>query len=381
MSDVYINNIQKFMPNEAVENKDIEEYLGYIGGKKSKAKSIVLRSNGIKKRFYVLEKGTQKPLFTNAQLCSNAINKLVDDDFSLNDIECLACGTTSPDQLMPGHALMVQGELKISSIETISASGICLSGINALKYIYYGIKAEEIKKAVACGSEASSPILSARNFTEESNYKLDELEKNAGIAFEKDFLRWMLSDGAGAMRVENKPNKNKISLKIEFIDILSYAGEMPVCMYSGLEIQEDNSIKSWRAYEQKEIMEKSLLSVKQNVKLLNENIIEYTVTKPLIEVVQKRNIKVDDYDYFLPHYSSEYFREKVYEGLIKANFEIPYAKWFTNLTTHGNTGSASMYIMLEELFNSGKLEKGQKILCYIPESGRFSTAFMSLEVV
>lgn len=381
MINVYINNIQKFMPNEPVENKDIEEYLGYIGGKKSKAKSIVLRSNGIKRRFYVLEKGTQKPLFTNAQLCSNAINKLVDEDFSLKDIECLACGTTSPDQLMPGHTLMVQGELGISSIETLSASGICLSGINALKYIYYGIKAGEIKKAVACGSEASSPILSARNFTEESNHKLDELERNAGIAFEKDFLRWMLSDGAGAMRVENSPNEDKISLKIEFIDILSYAGEMPVCMYSGLEIQDDNSIKPWRAFEQKEVMKKSILSVKQDVKLLNENIIEYTVSKPIMQIVKKRDIKVENYDYFLPHYSSGYFREKVYDGLIKANFEIPYEKWFTNLTTHGNTGSASMYIMLEELFNSGELKKGQKILCYIPESGRFSTAFMSLEVV
>ncbi|MDX9914177.1 MAG: beta-ketoacyl-ACP synthase III [Candidatus Moranbacteria bacterium] len=381
MINVYINNIQKFMPNEPVENKDIEEYLGYIGGKKSKAKSIVLRSNGIKRRFYVLEKGTQKPLFTNAQLCSNAINKLVDEDFSLKDIECLACGTTSPDQLMPGHTLMVQGELGISSIETLSASGICLSGINALKYIYYGIKAGEIKKAVACGSEASSPILSARNFTEESNHKLDELERNAGIAFEKDFLRWMLSDGAGAMRVENSPNEDKISLKIEFIDILSYAGEMPVCMYSGLEIQDDNSIKPWRAFEQKEVMEKSILSVKQDVKLLNENIVEYTVIKPLLEIIKKRGIESSTYDYFVPHYSSTYFRDKLYDGLIKANFEIPYEKWFTNLTTYGNTGSASMYIMLEELFNSGELKKGQKILCYIPESGRFSTAFMSLEVV
>ncbi|WP_428026881.1 beta-ketoacyl-ACP synthase III [Arcobacter sp.] len=381
MPNVYINNIQKFMPNEPVDNKDIEEYLGYVGGKKSKAKSIVLRSNGIKRRFYVLEKGTQKPLFTNAQLCSNAINKLIDEDFSLDDIECLACGTTSPDQLMPGHTLMVQGELGISGIETISASGICLSGINALKYIYYGIKTGELTKAVSCGSEASSPILCARNFTEESNHKLEELEKNAGIAFEKDFLRWMLSDGAGAMRVENNPNKEKISLKIEFIDVLSYAGEMPVCMYSGLEILEDNSISSWRAYEQEEVMKKSLLSVRQDVKLLNENIVEYTVIKPLLEIIKKRSIKPEEYDYFLPHYSSTYFRDKLYEGLVKTNFEIPYDKWFTNLITHGNTGSASIYIMLEELFNSGNLKKGQKILCYIPESGRFSTAFMSLEVV
>ncbi len=204
---------------------------------------------------------------------------------------------------------------------------------------------------------------------------LEELETNPNIAFEKDFLRWMLSDGAGAMLLQDKPNKDKISLKIEFIDILSYAGEMPVCMYSGLEILEDSKIKSWRAFDQNEVMEKSLLSVRQDVKLLNENIVEYTVVKPLQEIIKKRDIKASDYNYFLPHYSSLYFRDKLYEGLKKVNFEIPYEKWFTNLTNFGNTGSASIYIILEELFNSGKLKKGEKILCYVPESGRFSTAF------
>ena len=207
------------------------------------------------------------------------------------------------------------------------------------------------------------------------------METNPNIAFEKDFLRWMLSDGAGAMLLQDKPNKDKISLKIEFIDILSYAGEMPVCMYSGLEILADSKIKSWRAFDQNEVMEKSLLSVRQDVKLLNENIVEYTVVKPLQEIIKKRDIKASDYNYFLPHYSSLYFRDKLYEGLKKVNFEISYEKWFTNLTNFGNTGSASIYIILEELFNSGKLKKGEKILCYVPESGRFSTAFFSLEVV
>jgi 3-oxoacyl-[acyl-carrier-protein] synthase-3 len=282
---------------------------------------------------------------------------------------------------MPGHTLMVQGELKIDGIETISASGICLSGINALKYIYYGIKSGEIKTGVSCGSEASSPILCARNFKKESDHLIEELKKNTSIAFEKDFLRWMLSDGAGAMKIQNKPNVDTLSLKIEFIEVLSYAGNMPVCMYSGLNILEDGSNVSWRAYEQEEVMSKSLLGVAQDVKLLNENIIKYTVTKPLMEIIKKHQLNVTNYTYFLPHYSSTYFRDKVYQGLIDANFEIPYEKWFTNLVTHGNTGSASMYIMVEELYNSGKLNKGEKILCYIPESGRFSTAFMSLEVV
>lgn len=367
------------MPNEPVCNNEMEEYLGYIGGKKSKAKNIVLRSNGIKRRFYVMEKGTQKPLFSNAQLTANAIKQLENENFSLKDLQTLSCGTTSPDQLLPNHTLMVQGELGISGIETLSASGICLSGINALKYIYYGIKAGDLHNGISTGSEVSSMVLSARNFKEESDHK--ELEKHPGIEFEKDFLRWMLSDGAGAMLIQNRPNKNGLSLEIKWIDILSYAGEMPICMYSGCEVDENDVATSWRAYEQQEVMQKSLLGVKQNVKLLNENIIKYTVTKPMLSIKEKRDLKEESINYFLPHYSSTFFRDKVYEGMKKAGLEIPFEKWFTNLVEFGNTGSASMYIMLEELFNSGKLKRGDTLLCYIPESGRFSTAFMYLEVV
>lgn len=369
------------MPGAPVPNDEIEDYLGLIGGRKSKSKNIVLRSNGIKNRHYVLEKGSEKPLFTNAQITAEAIKKLEDENFSINDIECLSCGTTSPDQLMPGHTLMVQGELGIDEIEVVSTAGICLSGITSLKYLYYAIKSGEIKRGVASGSEVSSVILSAKNFKEESEGKLEELKKNQEIAFEKEFLRWMLSDGAGAMRIENKPNQDKLSLEIEFIDIISYAGSMPVCMYSGLDINENSQVTSWRALTQKEVLEKSMLSVAQDVKLLNENIMEYTVTKALKTIIKKRNLKEADYQYFVPHYSSAYFRARAYAALQNADFEIPYEKWFTNLETQGNTGSASIYIMLEELFNGGLLKKGEKILCYIPESGRFSTAFMSLKVV
>lgn len=378
MNSVYINNVQKFMPNDAVTNEEIEDYLGYIGGKKSKAKKVVLRSNGIKSRYYVLEKGTEKALFSNAQITANAIKKLENEKFSLDSIDCLSCGTTTPDQLMPNHTLMVQGELGLTEIETLSASGICLSGINALKYAYYGIKCGDLENVVSTGSEVVSPTLSAKNFKTESDHKA--VEQNPGIAFEKDFLRWMLSDGAGAMLLQNKPNEEGLSLKIDWIDILSYAGEMPTCMYSGCEVKGDE-VKGFRTFTQEEIMEKSLLTIAQDVKLLNENIIEYTVTKPIEKIAKKRDLKEEEISYFLPHYSSTFFRDKVYEGMKRGGLEIPFEKWFTNLTKCGNTGSASIYIMLEELFNSNKLSKGEKILCYIPESGRFSTSFMMLEVV
>ena len=376
MNSVYINKIAKFLPNEPISNDEMETVLGKIGGKPSRARRIILRSNGIKQRYYAIDK-EQNINYNNAQLTANAIRNL---EIDLDTIETLSCGTTLPDQLMPNHAVMVHGELKSKPCEVVATSGICLSGMTALKHAYLSVKAEESTTAVATGSEVASTLLHAKNFKAESEFNEALFEKHPEIAFEKDFLRWMLSDGAGAMLLQNQPNKNALSLKIEWIEIFSFANEFEVCMYAGGE-KKEGVFQGYREFSQEQWLEQSLLSVKQDVKLLNANIVEVTVKRTLEKTLEKRELKADEVSWFLPHYSSKYFEEEVYQSLVKANFEIPKERWFTNLTECGNTGSASIYIMLEELFNSKRLTKGEKILCYVPESGRFSSSFMLLKVV
>lgn len=380
MANVYITKIAAFLPNKPVDNAHIEEVLGSVENQKSRAKNVVLRSNGIKTRHYILDPVTRKPLFTNASLTARAVCALQDELFSLDQIGCLACGTSSPDYLMPNHALMTQGELGLHACEVIATAGICLSGISAMKYAYMAVASNEHASAVSTGSEISSMGMKAEMFKSESS-DAKQLEKRPEVAFGKDFLRWMLSDGAGATLLQSTPNKESISLKIEWIDILSYAGEMPTCMVSGAIAKDDGTYQAWRELDPSVWLDKTVFAVEQDVKLLNENIVQYTIEKPLVSIMKKRQLCADNIDYFLPHYSSEYFRDKMAAGMDKVGFSIPYEKWFTNLTTKGNTGSASIYIILEEIFNSGKLQIGEKILCFIPESGRFSTAFMLLEIV
>lgn len=54
--EVYINSTSAYFPNDPVPNDDMELYLGFINGKPSKSKSVVLRNNGIKSRYYALTK-------------------------------------------------------------------------------------------------------------------------------------------------------------------------------------------------------------------------------------------------------------------------------------------------------------------------------------
>jgi len=379
--NVYINDIQAFLPNEAADNTEIEKVLGQVGSRPSRANKLILRPNQIRSRYYAIDKESGKTTHTNTQLAAEAIRKLNSDVFDISTIELLACGTTLPDQLLPNHALMVHGELGIPSCEVIATAGICLSGTMSLKYGYMSILSGQSSNAVATGSENASSVMRAQNFEEEVEGRIEELERQPEIAFEKDFLRWMLSDGAGAVRMSAEPNSEGISLKIDWIVQKSYANELDACMYAGCEKDEYGVLKGWREYRPQEWLSKSIFSVKQDVKLLNEKIVEYTVTKPLKELVEKGVVDPDTISYFLPHYSSGYFRDRLYAGMQEAGCDIPQEKWFTNLSYKGNTGSASIYIILEELFHSGRLTAGEKLLCYIPESGRFSTAFMQLSVV
>ncbi|MES9834283.1 MAG: beta-ketoacyl-ACP synthase III [Candidatus Thiodiazotropha sp. DIVDIV] len=379
----YITNTSAFLPNQPVENEQIESVLGMVGGKPSRAKRLVLRSNGIKQRYYAIDPESGELSHSNAEMTAFCVRGLFASDDELDQMQCLVSGTSIPDQIMPGHGLMVHGELGNACCEVISTSGICLSGAAALKYAYLAVKSGEFSQAVSTGSELVSPVLRANHFEGESKYKVESLEKKPEIAFEKDFLRWMLSDGAGAFRIESEPKARAQQpvLEINWIEIYSYANELETCMYSGAEKLEDGSLKSWKLYNQQGLIDHSIMSIKQDVKLLNENIVPMAVKETLKRVIAKTGLQADQVDYFLPHISSMYFDEKVYEALVELNFEIPRERWFTNLTTKGNTGSASIYIMLDEILKSGRLRSGDRLLCFVPESGRFSSSFMLLSVV
>ncbi len=380
---VYINDLAVFLPNAPVSNDRMEQILGMIDQLPSRTRRIILRNNKISHRHYAIDPDTGCATHSNAQLTAAAIRKLKPRaDFNCCDIECLSCGTSSPDQLMPGHAVMVHGELDASPCEVNSAAGICNAGMSALKYAYMSVALGLTTNAVASGSEIASSFMRGSFCGGVSAEKALELQEQPVLSFEADFLRWMLSDGAGAAYLSNQPSAGGNSLRIDWIDLLSYANEMAPCMYAGAEKQADGSLRGWRAETSLQAaVENDSFLVKQDVKLLNREIITVAVERTLAQLVKKYQLQAEGIDWFLPHYSSDFFRPQLQERMEKIGFAIPDQRWFTNLAHKGNTGSASIYIILEELFRSGKLEKGQKLLCFIPESGRFSMCYMMLTVI
>lgn len=382
--DVFITAISAFLPNEPVSNDQMEEILGMVNQVPSRTRKLILRNNKIKTRYYAIDPATGKTTHTNAQLAAESVRRLKPyPGFTPKDIECLACGTTQADQLMPGHASMVHGELPESGpLEVISTSGICIAGMTALKYAAMNVALGQVKNAVATGSEQSSSFMRSRMAGTINPEVAEQFESQPHLAFSADLLRWMLSDGAGAAFLAPAPVPGQRAFKVEWIDIFSFANELEACMYAGAIKNPDGTLKGWREFESPEdMLEQRTLLVKQDVKLLHKEIVATTADRTIPRLIAKRGIRPEDVDIFVPHYSSDYFRLPIYEGLRDIGFHIPLEKWFTNLPDKGNTGSASVYIILEELLRSDRIKPGDKVLCYVPESGRFSICYALLTVV
>lgn len=374
---VFINRVSSYLPNEPVGNDEMEEYLGVVNETPSRVRPIILRQNRIKIRYYALDK-EQNITHSNAELSKIAIDKLGLSCGELKNVKFLSCGTSMPDQLMPSHASMVHGLAFDHPIEIASLAGVCMSGLMALKTAYMSIKSGNSSNAICTASELISPTMLSKFFKEEiSHRKL--IEEKPYIAFEKDFLRFMLSDGAAAMYLSNKIESEN-SLKIEWIKTYSYANMQPACMYMWAEKEVDGNLLGWKTFEAKELSERSVWSLKQDVRQLNKYAMLHFVDA-VESSLKETGTKYGDITNVIPHVSSMYFYDLLVEEFRKRKIDLPTEKWFTNLTTVGNIGSASPFVALEEFIRTRQPHKGDTILLIVPESGRFSCGTALLTVM
>jgi 3-oxoacyl-[acyl-carrier-protein] synthase-3 len=375
---IYITRLSTFLPNDPVENDEMEQYIGFVNQKSSIAKRLVLNKNGIHCRYYALDK-SGRMTHTNVEMAAQAVEGLLSEDFGLDKIDLLSCGTASPETIIPSHGVMVHGKLKGSrQMEVVSFAGSCCTGMQALNYAYLSLLAGNVKNAVSVASERLSAWMVHKYFEKESEL-LNQLSNRPILAFEKEFLRWMLSDGAAAVLLQDKPAESGFSFRIDWIELTSYANEIETCMYSGCDKDAAGNLVGWAQFPEAEWLEKSVFSLKQDTRLLDEYIVPLG-SRFLQEIIEKRHFDPKEINWFLPHLSSMYFADKIKAEIRKSSYQIPDDKWFVNLPEIGNVASASAFFMLEALARSGNIKRGDKILMMVPESARFSYAYVLLTV-
>ena len=376
MNKVYINATGSFLPNEPVENDQMENFLGMINDIPSRTKDIFLRKNGIKRRYYALD-SLQNTTHKAYEMAALAVKDCIDYSAAdYNSIDLLCAATTQSDMPIPGFASMVHASSGIGRCGISSHQSVCAASMMAIQNAFNQIKSGTAKSAVCCAAELPSRMFKSKRFAGQEAF----VDAQGKLPVETDFLRWMLSDGAGAMLLQNSANPAGLSFEIEWVDIKSYAHAFDVCMYTGANKAADGSVnKTWLDYDTiSEANVDGAINLKQDMQLVN-NIVKLGIQR-FFELTDEEKIKPAEIDWLVCHYSSHHFKSQIVDLLKKGGVEIAAEKWFTNLYSVGNIGSASIFVMLDELMKSGKLKDGQTILCMVPESGRFITGYMMLKV-
>ena len=375
LRDVFITGTGAFLPGPPVGNGAMEDHLGRIGGRASAVGRRALRWNGIERRHYALTVDGEVT-HSNAQMSALAVQAALEvAGLGTGDLQHLAAATTQGDLLVPGHASTVHAALGCGPMEIASYQSVCASALMAAKGAWLQVRAGEAETAAACAGEFSS-----RWFRPEFYEGTALIDAKGRVDMAADFLRFTLSDGAGAVVMEPRPRPGGLSLKVEWIDLTSLAGRFDPCMWAGAASpRRTEASGGWAHAGPAAAHAAGAIALLQDFELLK--IVIRAWIGVWLEKVDAGRIAPEQVDHLLCHYSARSLREEIVGLLESTAAMIPEEKWFTNLPTVGNIGSASIWVMLDAFMKSGRARPGEKVLCIVPESGRAMIGFMMLEVV
>ena len=357
----YINQIASFLPGAPVDNGDIQRYIGVLDGE-AEIKDTVLSMNGIVRR-HCAQDVNQQQTHDVYDLGSQAATTCLNANGQSDDVTYLAAGTTYAPFAGPGFATLLHHRLRDCGrmnhpVEISSHAGICSSAVGAMVAAIRAVSLGDHSTALCVGAEHASEILKADVIQPiDDRGQTDNPRKSRW--FMSVFLRFMLSDGAGALLLQERPNPDKLSFRVNWTHSMSFAHETSLCM----------------------TLENRTALLSQDVSVLSRHLVPCS-HKLLDGAKARHGDRLDSHTIILPHMSSFFFRKKM-ERTIAAHSDDPQnpTPYWTNLATAGNTGAASIYVMLDQYIQEHDVRDGDRILLFVPESGQFNFVLVSLTAV
>jgi 3-oxoacyl-[acyl-carrier-protein] synthase-3 len=362
LADCFITSTGSYLPGDPVDNAHIDRYLGQVLGE-GRVRRRILKANGIQTRHYALD-DKQNATHSAYELAAEAVKDCLAPDRKTPRIDYLSAGSTHAPLLAPGLSSLVHDRLSRENVvshalEINSNSGICSSGAQAIVNAARAVKSGDAQAALCVGVEQSSVALKSKAFR--PTYDLPAIFRDVKTSkwFMAVFLRFMLSDGAGAFLLEPQPDARPRhrSLKVNWTYSRSFANVAPLCMK----------------------LQHAPLLLSQDVTILARDMAPLS-KKALVGALDEHGEALDSYTVVLPHMSSYYFEPAVKKIIAELSPDRPVPYW-TNLCTVGNTGAASIFIMLDEYLKTRPVAAGDRLLLFVPESGQFNYVLVSLTVV
>lgn len=293
-----------YVPENYYDNHDI-------------AKLVETSDEWIRERTGIIHRHIVSEDTTVSMAVKAAKAALENGNVDAKELDLILAATITPNKIIPGIACEVQKEIGAVNAAGFDMSAACSGFVFALNTAQAYIASGMYRKILIIGSESLSNIV---------NWE----DRGSCILF---------GDGAGAAV------------------ICAEEGTMyPCVMHSD---GAKGSVLTCESRHQKNWEEKE--AAKETYMYMDgKEVFKFAVKKVpevIQELLEKTGLRAEEIDLFLLHQANQ----RIIESIAK-RMKIDIEKFPMNISEYGNTSSASIPILLDELNRNGKLKKGQKIV-------------------
>ncbi len=302
-----ITGTGSYVPKKIVDNNDLSQIMDTND-------EWIRERTGIARRHVVQEEST-------VSMATEAAKRALEDaKVNAEDLDMIIVSTISSDVVLPATACEVQKNIGATKAVCFDLSAACTGFLFALNTAQAYFHAGVVKKVLLVGAESLSSIV-------------DWSDRGSAILF---------GDGAGAAVLEAGEGEfPTMVMHSDGFKAEALTAKTPIAgrRYNGENLEQD---------------EKDTF-----IAMNGQEVFKFAVRKVpecLEELLEKSGKSLEDVDYFILHQANQRIVESIAKRL-KTDIE----KFPMNLMEYGNTSSASIPILLDELNKNGTLKKGMQL--------------------
>lgn len=316
MNGIKILGTGSYTPPAAVTNDDFVKFI-------DTSDEWIYTRTGIKQRFYSTEK-------MNFQMAAEAARNALDNaGVKAEEIDLIILSTCSTDFFYPNTACLVQHMIGASNAACVDVNTACTGFITSLDMARRYLCTGDVKKVLVVSSEFLTR-------------QLDYTDRTSCFLF---------GDGAGAAVVEaaDKP----------FYSVMGAKGDMLEALYCRIQYSGKYPADGFDNYD-RDIKDKLDTEAKNRFLQMDGKAVYRFAVDAMADsfkrVCEKAGVKSSDIDILVPHQANI----RIINAALKS-MDIPEEKIYVNLDKHGNTSSACIPTILDELNRAGKLKEGDRM--------------------
>ncbi|MDA3953904.1 MAG: 3-oxoacyl-ACP synthase III family protein [Bacteroidales bacterium] len=367
-SEIFVKLIGtgSYLPGKPISIEEVDYYLGELTEAPLKIQKWLRRMKDLMSEMlevdfyhYAIDPKTREFTDDNITMSVKAAQQAIKKaGLKPIDIDLIVYGSAHQDQ-MPTASVRIQEALGIEQCGELSIHANCTSAYKSLLVASDFIQSGRYKNALVISSSMSSSELRAEYYNQ-SIVKKEEL-----------FLRYFLSDGAGALVLQAADEK-KDGLFVEHTYMESIGGKKPSAMLNKRPAYYMNPKDEYE------------LGYHHLAQMFNEQLRTHfhdedgsVFLKGLKRMLYKYPIDLNELKYFQVNFPSKHISELIMDECDELG--ISRETLYTKMSTMGYAGPPMAFISIDKIISEEKLYPNDLILSFVTEVSKFMQAGYALK--